>query len=265
MTEYTIRGGKEGGARLDILAQALAPTTRGLLQRLEIGAGMACLDLGCGNGEVTMEMARMVGPEGTALGIDMDATLVRLAGEEAERRGVANVTFQAGKVESLAEGDTFDLVYARALLTHLLDPGRMVQSMRDTAKKGGLVVVEDIDLSGHFCYPPVEAFQRYVQLNEEVMRRKGADPNIGPKLPEILRNAGLKDVQVALVQPTTLDPVLKAIAPSTLENTADAIFGEGLASESEIEDILSELKKVVEQPGTFVGYPRYYQAWGFRA
>ncbi len=96
------------------------------------------------------------------------------------------------------------------------------------------------------------------------MRRKGADPNIGPKLPEILRSAGLKNVHVALVQPTSLDPLLKAIAPSTFENTADAIFAEGLASQEEIEDILAELKKVVEQPETFVGYPRFFQAWGVR-
>lgn len=264
MTEYTIRGGMDGKARLAILAQALAPTTQSLFHRIGIRPGMKCLDLGCGSGEVTLELARMVAPEGTALGIDMDAALVESASREAERQGVSNVTFQAVNVEALEEENAFDLVYARALLTHLPDPGSVVVSMRNAAKPGGIVAVEDIDLGGHFCYPPMEAFRRYVHLNEEVMRRKGADPNIGPKLPEILRIAGLKNVQVSLAQPTSLDPVLKAIAPSTFENTADAISEEGLASQEEIEGILAELIKVVEEPGTLVGYPRFFQAWGVR-
>lgn len=72
MTSCVIRGGAQGKARLRVIAAALRPSTLGLLARAGLAPGMTCLDLGCGGGEVTLELARLVGPHGTAIGIDMD-------------------------------------------------------------------------------------------------------------------------------------------------------------------------------------------------
>src|SRR5262245_25433349 len=112
-TTYVIRGGKEGRARLRILSHALWPDTLNLLNSAGIKTGMACLDVGCGGGDVTLEMARLVGSSGTATGIDMDSTKIRLAQQEAEHEAITNVRFLELEVDHINYEAEYDLVYAR--------------------------------------------------------------------------------------------------------------------------------------------------------
>ena len=91
---YSIRGGKEGKERLDLLARVMLPTTMQLLDRVGLITGMKCLDVGCGGGHVTILMAHIVGPEGRVIGTDIDAEILVLAREDAEVAKVANITFQ---------------------------------------------------------------------------------------------------------------------------------------------------------------------------
>jgi ubiquinone/menaquinone biosynthesis C-methylase UbiE len=67
---YLIRGGVEGRERLRILARVMRPTTISLFDRVGIKARMACLDVGCGGGDVTLDLACLVGPEGRVVGWD---------------------------------------------------------------------------------------------------------------------------------------------------------------------------------------------------
>ena len=74
MEPYVIRGGQQGYERLKVLARAHWPGTSALLERVVLHPGMRCLDLGCGGGDVTLELARLIGPDGHVTGIDMDKT-----------------------------------------------------------------------------------------------------------------------------------------------------------------------------------------------
>lgn len=71
-SSYIVRGGSSGRERLRILAQVMRPSTLSLLERVGLRPGMRCLDVGCGGGDVTIELARLVGPDASALGIDLD-------------------------------------------------------------------------------------------------------------------------------------------------------------------------------------------------
>jgi ubiquinone/menaquinone biosynthesis C-methylase UbiE len=152
MTGYVIRGGEERKAGLRITSHALWPATLNLLNSAGIKTGMACLDVGCGGGEVTLGMARLVGSSGMATGIDMDSTKMQSAQREAEHQTIANVKFLTLDIDHLGYQAEYDLVYARLLLTHLSDPLNALQRMVDATKPGGVVVVEDMDHSGVFCY-----------------------------------------------------------------------------------------------------------------
>jgi ubiquinone/menaquinone biosynthesis C-methylase UbiE len=263
MEQYTIRGGEEGRKRLQIISRILQPTTLNLLQRAGIREGMDCLDVGCGGGDVTLEMAGLVGPEGNVVGIDMDDMKLRLAQQDAEQRRLRNVTFRSGDARQLEEESSYDVVYARALLTHLSSPGTVVEKMFRAARQGGAVVVEDVDLSGQFCYPKCRAFERYVELNREVMRRRGGDPDIGPKLPALLLSAALQDVQIGLVQPVFMKGQDKLIFQVTMEAISDAVIAEGLASKAEINSIIDELDNFARNAQTVMGTPRIFQTWGY--
>src|SRR6266542_3461035 len=97
-SHYLIRGGQEGKRRLEILARVMWPTTFHLLKRIGVRVGMTCLDLGCGGGDVAIGMARLVGPKGHVVGIDMDSVKLATACEESARQNLSQIEFRDGNV-----------------------------------------------------------------------------------------------------------------------------------------------------------------------
>jgi SAM-dependent methyltransferase len=66
---YVLRGGEWGYQRLQLLARVLRADTVELLCRVGLRPGMRCLDLGCGGGEGTFELAQLAAPGGLVVGI----------------------------------------------------------------------------------------------------------------------------------------------------------------------------------------------------
>jgi ubiquinone/menaquinone biosynthesis C-methylase UbiE len=269
LQHYVIRGGIEGRERLRILSRVMRPTTTSLFDRLGIADGMACLDVGCAGGDVTMELARRVTPNGKAVGVDIDETKIALANWDLEEADIKNAAFHTRNIlenplESWAESE-YDVVYARFLLTHLPDPARAVRVFHGALKPGGLVIVEDIDFSGYFTFPESPAFRRYHELYCAAVRRRGGDPDIGPRLPLLLKESGFTNVDLSVVQPVALTGEAKLINPLTMENIAGAVLQEGLATQAEIEAVTRELYAFAANPDTVAGTPRVVQSWGWRA
>ncbi|HEY2931118.1 MAG TPA: methyltransferase domain-containing protein [Acidobacteriota bacterium] len=188
---YVMRGGVEGRERLRLLSRVMHASTSSLFSRLGLADGMACLDVGCGGGDATFEMCRHVGPGGSVLGVDINETNLNLARREAEELGISNVQFRVADVRTDDIGKAFDVVYARFLLTHLDDPARIVRALYGCLRPGGTAILEDIDFSGYFTYPESTAFRRYHELYCALVRKRGGDPNIGPRLPLLLADAGV--------------------------------------------------------------------------
>lgn len=263
--DYAIRGGKEGKKRLDLLARVMLPTTMQLLDRVGPIRGMKCLDVGCGGGHVAMLIAGIVGPEGRVVGTDADAEILALAREDAEALKVANVEFQQLNACSCLWNDEFNVVYARFLLSHLNEPENCLAAMVQACAPGGTIVFEDTDFAGSFCYPNCSAYNRYKKLYQELVQRRGGDSNIGPKLPAMLRAAGLEEVDLNIVQPAHIKGEYKLMAPITMSRISDALIAEELATESEVKQILAELNHIAADSETVISLPRIFQVWGKRA
>jgi SAM-dependent methyltransferase len=263
-SHYVIRGGVEGRERLRLLSRVMQPTTLALFERVGVGPGAACLDVGCGGGDVTFELARIAGSSGRAVGSDIDETKLALARTEAGEQGVANVEFRLSNASEDGGAAEFDVVYARFLLTHLADPAGTLARMWQALLPGGVLAVEDIDFTGSFCYPDNAAYERYCSLYTESVQRRGADPNIGPRLPLLLAEAGCERVEMNVVQPAGMEGDAKLVTPVTMENIADAVIAEGLANESEIREIVEELYDFARDPRTVMSLPRVVQAWGHK-
>jgi SAM-dependent methyltransferase len=262
---YAIRGGNEGKERLDVLARVLLPTTMELLDRVGLIPGMKCLDVGCGGGHVTILMARVVGPEGRVIGTDTDAKILALAREDAKTAKAANVEFQQQDACACLWHNGFDVTYARFLLSHLNEPGNCLAAMVEACLPGGTIIIEDTDFAGSFCYPPCAAYERYKELYQELLQRRDGDANIGIKLPALLRRAGIQDVELNVIQPAHMHGEGKLMAPLTMSRISDALTSEGLASEIEVQQILTELNDVAADSETLISLPRIFQVWGKRA
>ena len=263
-THYVIRGGIEGRERLRILARVMHESSTALFDRLNLRPGLACVDVGCGGGDTTVELARRVAPGGRVVGVDIDGVKLELARAEARELGVQNVEFRLADIRQTTGAPEFDVVYSRFLLTHLDDPAATVAAFQRQLRPGGVLAVEDIDFSGYFTHPPCGAFARYCALYCATVRRRGGDPDIGPRLPGLLKQAGFQHVRTCVVQPIGMVGEVKLLNPLTMENIAGAVLEDGLATREEIDRLVSELYAFAADPDTVAGSPRVVQAWGRR-
>jgi ubiquinone/menaquinone biosynthesis C-methylase UbiE len=262
---YVIRGGREGYNRLLLLARASGPDTTALFRRAGICPGMQCVDLGCGGGEVTFELAKLAGPGGSVTGVDVDEVKLGLARKAAVERGVSNVEFLARNVTDWDEPGAYDVVYSRFLLQHLSEPVDLLRRMWAAVRPGGLVIVEDADFDGWCCHPPNEGFDFFVRAYAEVIRRRGGDHTTGRKLYHYFLEAGIPTPQVDLVQSVAVSGEGKELAWSTLDATSETILAEGVATSDELAAALASLRQFTDDETTLIARPRVFQLWSARA
>jgi SAM-dependent methyltransferase len=263
MSEYTIERGFGVRERMQLLEDAHEPGTLSLLDIVEIPEGTRCVDLGCGGGRVTLELARRTGGGGSALGVDLDDELLALARQEATARHL-NATFRSQAVEEFSDAG-FDVAYARMLMSHVSDPAAMVARMAEAVRSGGLVVVEDVHFAGCFTEPACDAYDRWVDWFRQAVRLAGGDLDIGPRLPGMLRAAGLQEIGLRVVQPARFDGPVKQLQQLSMEKVRAAVLSAGLTGADEFDRRHAELKAFTDDPTTVIASPRMVQTWGRRA
>lgn len=255
-SSYIIQGGEEGRARLSILSQAMAPWTGGLLDRAGSWAGLSVLDAGCGGGDVSRDLAKRVGPGGRVVGVDGDA--VKIAAAREAGAGLANLAFHVGDATD-PPGGPFDVIYARFLLSHLTDVPTALKAFRTHLKPGGRMVIEDVDFGGHFVEPPLQAFDDYVAWYREAAWLRGADADIGPKLPRLITAAGFVDLDALAVNPAALTGPVKQLAALTLAAVAEAVVVEKIAGRDQVEAAIAALQAAAADSSVFMSLPRVVQ------
>ena len=264
MQEYTIHGGDEGKNRLSILSRTLREDTARFLQMANLHAGMNCLDLGCGGGDVTLDIANHVGAEGKVLGLDIDERKIQLAAESAVLNGIKNARFKAMSAYDLKDESAYDLVYSRFLLSHLNKPQEVLQHIWTALKKGGTFLIEDTDFSGHFSQPSSRYFDDYVSLYQRLLKKRGADANLGQKLVSLLKEAGFVDVEFHITQPAHTEGEGKLMAEITFEGISKALIDEGLIDSDQAKKIHSGLVNFRKRGDSLISLPRVFQVRGRR-
>jgi len=157
--------------------------------------GMRVLDVGCGPGTITADLARRVAP-GPVLGIDREEAPLIEAREVAA--GLANVTFTRGDVYALETARaSFDVVHAHQLLQHLVDPVAALVEMRLVCRPGGLVAARDGDYSTMTWFPRDPVLDRWQELYQTVARANGGEPDAGRRLLAWAHAAGFTDVRAS--------------------------------------------------------------------
>ena len=163
-----------------------------LTGRLTPGASL--LDVGCGPGTITADLAELTG--GRVTGIDPAAAALAEARELAASRGLASLEFEQGDVGALrfAVG-TFDVVHAHQVLQHLADPVAALAEMRRVARPGGIVAARDSDYGGMLWHPADPELDEWRALYRRVARAAGGEPDAGRRLLGWAQAAGFADVE----------------------------------------------------------------------
>lgn len=132
------------GPLFDVFLKYRDLTTGGLGAHGEVAMGSnppqpgdRVIDVGCGFGDTTQRLAGLVGPEGSALGVDVSAPFVKTAGQEADEAGLDNVEFRLADVQTLELPQEFDYAFSRMGIMFFANPVAALRNVRAALKPGG--------------------------------------------------------------------------------------------------------------------------------
>lgn len=158
-------------------------------------AGHDLLDVGCGPGTITADLAARVAP-GRVVAIDRSPEVVALAAATCADR--STVEARVGDVYALPCDDaSFDVVHAHQVLQHLSDPVAALREMRRVCRPNGVVAVRDSDYAAFTWAPADPALDAWLMLYRQVAQRNGAEPDAGRHLKGWTRAAGFTTVEAS--------------------------------------------------------------------
>ncbi|MEO1032134.1 MAG: class I SAM-dependent methyltransferase [Bacteroidota bacterium] len=259
MREYSIQGGDEGSIRLDILSRTLEKSTVDFLKSVEFTDTMKALDLGCGTGKVTALLAEVIGDQGHVLGLDIDELNTQRATSAAKLKHIKNVTYKTLDAYKLKSKSKYDLIYSRFLLSHLANPKIVLENALNALKSGGKLLIEETDFSGHFSYPKSDYFDQYITLYQNLLKKQGANANLGQSLVNLLMDIGFTEVKFQISQPVHRTEEGKLMAEITFKGISKALMEEKLITNEEFLEIHSELVKFRKRKDTIMSLPRIFQ------
>lgn len=167
-----------------------------------IVANKKVLDLGCGSGIITHELAQQVYP-GQVVGLDISQALLdkgQLAySEQVNKEHKIDICFQQGSIYALPFSEaSFDIVYARLLFQHLDRPLEALKNIFHVLKPGGVVCIVDVDKDWSSLYPEPASSPLLDQAIIEKQLSQGGDPWVGRKLSYYLNSSGFTQVKTTV-------------------------------------------------------------------
>jgi SAM-dependent methyltransferase len=178
--------------RLIRQAELFEPFTRRLFRNAGIDPGQRVLDIGCGLGDVSMLVARLVGPTGVVVGVDNDADIIAKAKTRAAEAGLRNVSFMESEVGRIADSEPFDAIVGRLILEFLPNPSAVVSSLAGQLRPGGVLALQDA-CWGPFLKltAPLPLRSRCAFLIHQAFQRSGANMDMELVLYRTFQLAGL--------------------------------------------------------------------------
>lgn len=178
--------------RLMRQAARLAPVTERLFREAGIGPGQRVLDLGSGMGDVSMLVARLVGPSGQVVGIERDANSIARAKARLAEAGLHNVEFTQTDVSQIASDKPFDAAVGRFILMFLPDPVSVLRHVLRLIRPGGVVAFQEPTWIPFLAFSArLPLWSTLLTVIHETFLRSGVNPEMGPALYSLFQEVGL--------------------------------------------------------------------------
>ena len=121
-----------------ILVGGLTHHSAKIFPSLEVGEGERAVDVGCGFGDTALQIAKLVGPSGSVLGIDCCDAFLEFGRADAKSSGVTNVAFVEGDAQSYPFDPIYDFCFSRFGTQFFENPVAGLRNMRASLRPGGL-------------------------------------------------------------------------------------------------------------------------------
>jgi len=206
VSEYALGSTDAEHERLIWQAARVAPLTERLFREAGIGPGQRVLDIGSGVGDVAMLAAKIVGPSGEVVGIERDPRSIARARTRVSEAGLHNVSFTQSDVSQIPNGKPFDAAVGRFILMFLPDPVAVLRSVSQLVGPGGVVAFQEPYWAPVLALlSPLPLWSAAASLIHETFRRCGVNPELGPSLYGVFREAGLPAPTMRLEMPLGKD------------------------------------------------------------
>ena len=216
MTEYFLGHSEIELERLMVQDEVLRPITERLLRSAGLIQGMRVLDIGCGAGDMSMQLAKLVGPDSMVVGVDFASSALESAVARAARRGLSNVVFVHADLADFADPQPFDFVVGRYVLVHQADPASFIRMAASHLHPGGVLAFHEVDCQTNFeSCPPVPLADELAAEVERIVRPTLLSIDAPRRLIALFAEAGLAAPTLfceRLVGGGTAIPALRYIA-----------------------------------------------------
>lgn len=244
INEYTERAFKEAGIR----------------------PGMHVLDVGCGVGDVSLLVAKLLAGSGKIVGIDQDAGALSMARERVDAAGLSTVSFVQGDFRTYDFGCLFDAVVGRYVLMYQSDPVAAVKSLMTRLEPGGLVVFQELDMSRiPICWPRIRLFEQCFRWGRAANRKAKVHVRMGLDIYRTFVLSGLTETMLHMDTIVGAGPDFPGygIMAESMRSILPVLESSGIAGPDEvrIETLAQRLRDAVVSANAIVTWCPIVSAW----
>lgn len=260
--DYVLGTHDDEVARLGLQHRVWRPAVTECWQRVGITEGWRVLDVGAGPGYATADLAEIVGPAGSVLGIERSGRFLEAARERCRRRGLSNVEFREADLMEVSLGQlNFDASWCRWVACFVSSPAKLIGNIAGALRPGGLAIFHEYSDYETFRFMPIRpALEKFAQEVMASWRASGGEPNVARDLPRLLRECGMRVLEIL--------PRVRTVAPHEYAWQWPASFIEinvvrlqelGRLTEEEGAEVLREFRAADADPRSWFTTPTFLE------